>query len=270
MMISTVNTDVIESILNRKLKFDDFNFKPLSWQDAFIVKLLKWFDKKIETISERKCKDTFDKELIDNWRLYYEQIVRILYHFVIYKNIHDCKQLNKIFSYLFNDDKNDSPYKNNYDMISSEKLMKVYRYIRSFIYRWRLDNKDREYINVLIGIWNNENMNYKLDNVITFITDDKKNSVYINVDSSFFKEKHNNNCKFNLFVNDKKVNIEDDDCNKKINKFMTILTKIIEKDKEKNDCDFDLIINNKKVHLEYDSYIEILNKIKEELTKMTE
>ena len=34
MMISTVNTDVIESILNRKLKFDDFNFKPLSWQDA--------------------------------------------------------------------------------------------------------------------------------------------------------------------------------------------------------------------------------------------
>ena len=269
MMISTVNTDVIESILNRKLKFDDFNFKPLSWQDAFIVKLLEWFDKKIETISERKCKDTFDKELIDNWRLYYEQIVRILYHFVIYKNIHDCKQLNKIFSYLFNVDKNVSPYKNNYDMISSEKLMKVYRYIRSFIYRWRLDNKDREYINVLIGIWNNENMNYKLDNVITFITDDKKTSVYINVDSSFFKEKHNN-CKFNLFVNDKKVNIEDDDYNKKLNKFMKILTKIIEKNKEKNDCDFDLIINNKKVHLEYDGYIEILNKIREELTKMTE
>ena len=154
-------------------------------------------------------------------------------------------------------------------MISSEKLMKVYRYIRSFIYRWRLDNKDREYINVLIGIWNNENMNYKLDNVITFITDDKKTSVYINVDSSFFKEKHNN-CKFNLFVNDKKVNIEDDDCNKKLNKFMKILTKIIEKNKEKNDCDFDLIINNKKVHLEYNGYIEILNKIKEELTKMTE
>ena len=81
MMISTVNTDVIESILNRKLKFDDFNFKPLSWQDAFIVKLLKWFDKKIETISERKCKDTFDKELIDNWRLYYEQIVNIILKF---------------------------------------------------------------------------------------------------------------------------------------------------------------------------------------------
>ena len=266
MMISTVNTDVIESILNRELKFDDFNFKPLSWQDAFIVKLLKWFDKKIETIPERKCKDTFDKELIDNWRLYYEQIVRILYHFVIYKNIHDYKQLNKIFSYLFSVDKDDSPYKNNYDMISSEKLMKVYRYIRSFIYRWRLDNKDREYINVLIGIWNNENMNYKLDNVITFITDDKKTSVYINIDS--YKE--NNDYDFNLFVNNKKVNIEDDDYNKKLNKFMTILTKIIEKDKEYNDCGFDLIINDKKYNLKYYGYIEILNKIREKLTKMIE
>ena len=170
MMISTVNTDVIESILNRKLKFDDFNFKPLSWQDAFIVKLLKWFDKKIETISERKCKDTFDKELIDNWRLYYEQIVRILYHFVIYKNIHDCKQLNKIFSYLFNVDKNDSPYKNNYDMISSEKLISLFDHIRvEAIYDWTCmfeDDEDytvRDYTNVLIGRWKTKEMKNKLE-----------------------------------------------------------------------------------------------------------
>ena len=89
-MVSTVNKKIIEMILNREMKFTDFNFKPETWYDAFIVELLKWYDNKIEEIYK---KYEFRKDLFDENKIYYEQIVRILYHFVIYMNIQDYKQL---------------------------------------------------------------------------------------------------------------------------------------------------------------------------------
>ena len=62
-MVSTVNKKIIEMILNREMKVTDFNFEePLNtWHDAFIVELLKWFDKKINDIPVRKH-DLRDKD----------------------------------------------------------------------------------------------------------------------------------------------------------------------------------------------------------------
>ena len=38
-------------ILNREIKVTDFNFEePLNTHDAFIVELLKWYDKKIKAM----------------------------------------------------------------------------------------------------------------------------------------------------------------------------------------------------------------------------
>ena len=48
-MISTVNKKIIEMILNREMEFDDFNFKPDTWDDTFIVELLNWYDNHIKS-----------------------------------------------------------------------------------------------------------------------------------------------------------------------------------------------------------------------------
>ena len=166
-MISTVNTKIIEMILKRKLKVTDLNFEEpyKTWHDAFIVELLKWFDKKIEAMPERK-RDLRDKDWLEHWTIYYEQIVRILYYFVVYKNIQDSDDLRMIFVYLFPVDKDDSPYRNDSDMISSEKLIKVYKYLIMYTPNLRKDNEEREcLVDVLVGIWNNENMKNKLYNI---------------------------------------------------------------------------------------------------------
>ena len=53
-MIYTVSTEIIEKILSREMKVTDFDYMIFTWQDAFIIELLKWFDKKINEIPERK------------------------------------------------------------------------------------------------------------------------------------------------------------------------------------------------------------------------
>ena len=121
-MICTVDIKTIEMILSRKVNFYDFYFRPSTWKDAFIVELLKWFNNKVELIPKRKLRDSNCIDDFYCWKTYYEQFVRILYYFVVYKDIKDSKQLSKIFSYLFSID---DPYKNNDNTISSEKLMKV-------------------------------------------------------------------------------------------------------------------------------------------------
>ena len=100
-MVSTVNTKIIEMILNREMKFTDLNFEPETWYDAFIVELLKWYDNKIEEIYK---KYEFRKDLFDENKIYYEQLVRILYYFVIY-NFILIKQIFSefiFFIYFFN------------------------------------------------------------------------------------------------------------------------------------------------------------------------
>ena len=169
-MICTVDIKTIEMILSRKMNFYDFYFRPSTWKDAFIVELLKWFNNKIELIPKRKLRDSNCIDDFYCWKTYYEQFVRILYYFVVYKDIIDYDELKKIFSYLFSVDKNDNPYRNSYDIISSEKLISLFDHIRvEAIYDWTCmfeDDEDytvRDYTNVLIGRWKTKEMKNKLE-----------------------------------------------------------------------------------------------------------
>ena len=172
-MVSTVNKKIIEMILNREMKFTDFNFKPETWYDAFIVELLKWYDNKIEEIYK---KYEFRKDLFDENKIYYEQIVRILYHFVIYMNIQDYKQLYNNLRYLFSDDKDD---KYN-DLHMLENLIELYKIIINNIPNLNKIYRNKEYIDVFIDKWNNTDMHNKLNiielrnkarNRITYVID---------------------------------------------------------------------------------------------------
>ena len=176
-MVSTVNTKIIEMILNREMKFTDLNFEPETWYDAFIVELLKWYDNKIEEIYK---KYEFRKDLFDENKIYYEQIVRILYHFVIYMNIQDYKQLYNNLRYLFSDDKDD---KYN-DLHMLENLIELYKIIINNIPNLNKIYRNKEYIDVFIDVfidkWNNTDMHNKLNiielrnkarNRITYVID---------------------------------------------------------------------------------------------------
>ncbi len=176
-MVSTVNTKIIEMILNREMKFTDLNFEPDTWYDAFIVELLKWYDNKIEEIYK---KYEFRKDLFDENKIYYEQLVRILYYFVIYMNIQDYKQLYNNLRYLFSDDKDD---KYN-DLHMLENLIELYKIIINNIPNLNKIYRNKEYIDVSIDVfidkWNNTDMHNKLNiielrnkarNRITYVID---------------------------------------------------------------------------------------------------
>ena len=193
MIISTVDNKTIEMILSRKAKFYEFIFDPYTWRDAFTAELLNWFSNKIELIPKRKLRDSNFIDDFDHWKTYYEQFVRILYYFVVYKNIRDSNKLRKIFSYLFSVDKNDNPYRNSYDMISSEKLISLFDHIRvEAIYDWTCmfeDDEDytvRDYTNVLIGRWKTKEMKNKLE---TFEQNCLKKSIIMDNDSDINKNK---------------------------------------------------------------------------------
>ena len=176
-MVSCVNKEIIEMILNREMKFTDFNFKPETWYDAFIVELLKWYDNKIKIISK---KYEHYQELFDDSKIYYEQLVRILYYFVIYMNIQDYKQLYNNLRYLFSDDKDD---KYN-DLHMLENLIELYKIIINNIPNLNKIYRNKEYIDVFIDVfidkWNNTDMHNKLNiielrnkarNRITYVID---------------------------------------------------------------------------------------------------
>ena len=176
-MVSTVNTKIIEMILNREMKFTDLNFEPDTWYDAFIVELLKWYDNKIEEIYK---KYEFRKDLFDENKIYHEQLVRILYYFVIYMNIQDYKQLYNNLRYLFSDDKDD---KYN-DLHMLENLIELYKIIINNIPNLNKIYRNKEYIDVSIDVfidkWNNTDMHNKLNiielrnkarNRITYVID---------------------------------------------------------------------------------------------------
>ena len=179
-MISTVPDKIVEMILSREMEFINFNFvKPSKWEDAFVVELLRWYDIKIKIISDRKCDSSI------NWKTFYEQIVRILYYYVKYLGIKDYDKLYKIFKYLFSVDKNDNPYRNDYDMISAEKLMNVYNYlsrkVSDYSIKLNIYDKDYEgYIDPLVGIWNTEEMRIKLNHIKI---NNYNNEVYIDKDN---------------------------------------------------------------------------------------
>ena len=176
-MVSAVNTKIIEMILKREMKFTYLNFEPDTWYDAFIVELLKWYDNKIEEIYK---KYEFRKDLFDENKIYYEQLVRILYYFVIYMNIQDYKQLYNNLRYLFSDDKDD---KYN-DLHMLENLIELYKIIINNIPNLNKIYRNKEYIDVSIDVfidkWNNTDMHNKLNiielrnkarNRITYVID---------------------------------------------------------------------------------------------------
>ena len=223
-MVSTVNAKIIEMILSEKMKFNDFNFKPSTWKDGFIVELLRWFDNKINEISTRKLYNSKNINDFNNWKTYYEQFVRILYYFVVYKDIKDSKQLSKIFSYLFSID---DSYKNNYNTISSEKLMKVYNYLINHTPNLKEDSQDREYIDVLIGRWKTKEM----ENKIKYIRTNKNNIIHTsksiiieNCNDSELKLKVNND---DNVVYSKSISFDDINGSDVQTKFMNLTLKLL-------------------------------------------
>ena len=125
-------------------------------------------------------KTNADAELFDDSKIYYEQLVRILYYFVIYMNIQDYKQLYNNLRYLFSDDKDD---KYN-DLHMLENLIELYKIIINNIPNLNKIYRNKEYIDVSIDVfidkWNNTDMHNKLNiielrnkarNRITYVID---------------------------------------------------------------------------------------------------
>ena len=182
-MVSKINVETIEKILSLEKKFTEFNFEISTWEDGFILELLKWFDNKIEQISNK-----FNEISFEYWKDHYEQIVRILYYFVVYKDIQDSKQLHKIFSYLFPNIRYEIMFE--YFHIYSKELMSVYNYLinktRNYLEKSFQVNK----IDVLIGRWDNKERRNKLEDINNnnfefIIYDDNDNEIYIDNYSDF-------------------------------------------------------------------------------------
>ena len=188
--LSEVDVETIEKILSLEKKFTDFIFESSTWFDGFIVELLRWFDNKMNEISDN------DNDF-DQWKTYYEQIVRILYHFVVYEGLYDIYSLVKmVFEYLFSVD---DPYRNDYNIISSEELMNVYNNIidsvscdlQHYPYNWR------DSIDLLIGRWDTKEMKDKVNDIVINISTDWYNKcVYC------YKVTINDECKTAVFIED--------------------------------------------------------------------
>ena len=118
-----LNKTAIEKILEDGRFFQDSNIRIDSWRDEFVIELLKWYDEKVRMIRTSKKKANNYNE----WKQYYEQVVRILYHVVVKLNIRDNLSLGNIFRYFFEVD--DSPYRADPDIISAEKLLNIYFFI---------------------------------------------------------------------------------------------------------------------------------------------
>ena len=117
-------------VLNKEIKTTDYDFGVYSWEDAFIVELLKWYDNKVSTIKDRKKK--WGNGSKEKWEEYYEQMVRMLYFAVIRFGETVYPHLKSIFDFFF-EVEDDDPYRDDPYMISAEKLLQVYKYIENKI-----------------------------------------------------------------------------------------------------------------------------------------
>ena len=144
---------VVTMFLEGDYSFTDFHFVTECWKDDFILELLRWYDIKVKLIRRRKGEDNYPE-----WKQYYEQIVRILYYTVINRNIRDKISLKNIFRYFF-EVEDDDPYRDDPDMISAEKLLKIYFYIVKKIGKKSYKKKDHnnyEKLYPFVGRWDNE------------------------------------------------------------------------------------------------------------------
>ena len=160
-----VNQISIEKVFLEERFFQDSNIKLESWKDEFIIELLNWYNDKLRTLRMRKGTDC-----INEWKQYYQQIVRILYYVVIKLNIRDNISLKNVFRYFF-EVEDDDPYRNDPDMISAEKLLNVYNYLVKKISNKKYNEewpKNYEIIYPFVGRWDNEIMKDMYDHL--FVT----------------------------------------------------------------------------------------------------
>ena len=166
-----VNQINIEKVFEEGFFIHDFRIKLESWKDEFIVELLKWYSEKVRKIRMRKGNGNYNE-----WKLFYEQVVRILYIFVISHDIRDKVSLENIFRYFF-EVEDDSPYRDDPDMISAEKLLKVYFYIVKKIGKKSYKKKHTNYKELypFVGRWDNEEIKDLYDHLmINYICENGK------------------------------------------------------------------------------------------------
>ena len=156
---------VINMFLEGDHSFDDFHFVGECWKDDFIIELLRWYDGKVKSIWHRKGEDNKEE-----WKQYYQQIVRMLYYAVIKLNLFNKISLKNVFEYFF-EVEDDDPYRNDPDMISAEKLLNVYNYLVKKISNKKYNEewpKNYEIIYPFVGRWDNEIMKDMYDHL--FVT----------------------------------------------------------------------------------------------------
>lgn len=152
-----VNLKNIKIILNRENTFADCDFVIDSWEDDFIVELLKWYDNKVSNIRKNKrCCGFWDEE---KWTQYYEQMFRMLYYAVITLKLRFASSMKSIFNYFFEVEDED-PYGNHPDLMSAEKLLQVYFYIIRKIGKKRYGKNYHVHYQLwpFVGHWDTEQM----------------------------------------------------------------------------------------------------------------
>lgn len=134
--------------------FPEDLFESECWKDDFIIELFRWYTNKYW-----KNDLNMSSREIEEWKEYYEQMVRILYLAVIKYNIRDKNSLKNVFDYFF-EVEDDDPYRHDPDMISAEKLLNVYNYIVKKIGNKKYVKEDKKYENLypFVGRWNNDIM----------------------------------------------------------------------------------------------------------------
>ena len=149
---------VVKNILSRENTFADYEFIVESWEDNFIVELLRWYDNKVSKIEYNKrnwhtCSDE------SRWRQYYEQMFRMLYYAVIMLKLRGPKSLKNLFRYFFEVEDEDT-YRRHPDLISAEKLLMVYNYIIKIIGKisYKKDRGNLPDFYPFIGHWDTEQM----------------------------------------------------------------------------------------------------------------
>lgn len=152
-MIYHINKKIIETVLKREFKLDDFNLKLNTWNNIFLANLLKYYEEQVDNLPEENEEDIS----VDELKIHYEQIVRIFYLLVIKWNIEESENLKRIFRYLFEKDRHMKP----------EYLIEIYNsLIKDINPCLRKDNPiKRESIDIFVGKYNNEKMKNKLDNI---------------------------------------------------------------------------------------------------------
>lgn len=177
----------IQLILNRRARAYMYVHKPKCWKEEFICELLRWFEEKVDAIKTRKNKSG-SAEL--EWKDHYEQMFRILYYAVITCNIRDYDSLKKFFRYFF-EVEDDDPYRDDPDMISAEKLLKVYNYIVKNIGKFYRngDRCDFDIIWPFCGRWFTLEMKDLEENMALRVIDGKIDRMSIGYRTKL-KEKH--------------------------------------------------------------------------------